>query len=329
MTDARVRLQQAENVLLHWDDDALLPTCKLSDFGNATSDSYHVERRESPLCSPEGAPAYCWGLLARGIMGTCTHFHSPQAEVPARSSTRPPRPSSRRRTRASSRLLTGRPTCGHSASCCTSCAISRCRTRAPRVTTRRKWRTRSNATAGALLRRPYFHPSRSLTSYCSWCPHRSFHPLAPFPPAASARHDIPPSLLALLQALINRTPTRRPLCDRVSRAIEDVRAELKRGWRPVEHAGQGEEVVLAAPRGGRWTAGHSFGGVPLWRPQRERGVGRLESVQPGDGRVEVEVEVEEPESRDDGEWRLSPPLQVRLVPLRLPCLQSRPHRRPH
>lgn len=50
MTDARVRLQQAENVLLHWDDDALLPTCKLSDFGNATSDSYHVERRESPLC---------------------------------------------------------------------------------------------------------------------------------------------------------------------------------------------------------------------------------------------------------------------------------------
>ncbi|BGP51178.1 putative serine/threonine-protein kinase iks1 [Rhodotorula kratochvilovae] len=36
---------KAENVLLHWDDDALLPTCKLSDFGNATSDSYHAERR--------------------------------------------------------------------------------------------------------------------------------------------------------------------------------------------------------------------------------------------------------------------------------------------
>ncbi|GAA6044016.1 hypothetical protein JCM8097_004301 [Rhodosporidiobolus ruineniae] len=35
---------KAENVLLHWDEDSLLPTCKLSDFGNATSDSYHRER---------------------------------------------------------------------------------------------------------------------------------------------------------------------------------------------------------------------------------------------------------------------------------------------
>ncbi|GAA5853206.1 hypothetical protein JCM8547_000242 [Rhodosporidiobolus lusitaniae] len=35
---------KAENVLLHWDEDALLPTCKLSDFGNATNDSYHRER---------------------------------------------------------------------------------------------------------------------------------------------------------------------------------------------------------------------------------------------------------------------------------------------
>ncbi|KAM0791014.1 hypothetical protein ACM66B_004313 [Microbotryomycetes sp. NB124-2] len=36
---------KAENVLLHWDEDALLPTAKLSDFGNATSDTYHRERQ--------------------------------------------------------------------------------------------------------------------------------------------------------------------------------------------------------------------------------------------------------------------------------------------
>ncbi|GAA5985992.1 hypothetical protein JCM11641_004893 [Rhodosporidiobolus odoratus] len=35
---------KAENVLLHWDEDALLPRCQLSDFGNATDDSYHRER---------------------------------------------------------------------------------------------------------------------------------------------------------------------------------------------------------------------------------------------------------------------------------------------
>ncbi|BGP27254.1 putative serine/threonine-protein kinase iks1 [Rhodotorula toruloides] len=35
---------KAENVLLNWDEDALLPTCQLSDFGSATNDSYHRER---------------------------------------------------------------------------------------------------------------------------------------------------------------------------------------------------------------------------------------------------------------------------------------------
>ncbi|GAA5846636.1 hypothetical protein JCM3766R1_005793 [Sporobolomyces carnicolor] len=35
---------KAENVLLHWEDDTLLPTCKLSDFGNATDDSFSIER---------------------------------------------------------------------------------------------------------------------------------------------------------------------------------------------------------------------------------------------------------------------------------------------
>ncbi|GAA5900141.1 hypothetical protein JCM6882_002624 [Rhodosporidiobolus microsporus] len=35
---------KAENVLLHWDEDALLPRCMLSDFGSATADSYHRER---------------------------------------------------------------------------------------------------------------------------------------------------------------------------------------------------------------------------------------------------------------------------------------------
>jgi serine/threonine protein kinase len=37
---------QAENVLLHWEEDDLLPTAKLSDFGNATSDAWTRERSE-------------------------------------------------------------------------------------------------------------------------------------------------------------------------------------------------------------------------------------------------------------------------------------------
>jgi serine/threonine protein kinase len=39
-----VSVEQAENVLLHWEENSLLPTCKLSDFGSASSDSYHRER---------------------------------------------------------------------------------------------------------------------------------------------------------------------------------------------------------------------------------------------------------------------------------------------
>ncbi|ORY73062.1 kinase-like domain-containing protein [Leucosporidium creatinivorum] len=35
---------KAENVLLHWEEDDLLPTAKLSDFGNATSDAWTRER---------------------------------------------------------------------------------------------------------------------------------------------------------------------------------------------------------------------------------------------------------------------------------------------
>lgn len=37
---------KAENVLLQWDEDALLPVAKLSDFGNATNDVSHRERSE-------------------------------------------------------------------------------------------------------------------------------------------------------------------------------------------------------------------------------------------------------------------------------------------
>lgn len=37
---------KAENVLLHWEEDDLLPTAKLSDFGNATNDAFHRERSE-------------------------------------------------------------------------------------------------------------------------------------------------------------------------------------------------------------------------------------------------------------------------------------------
>jgi serine/threonine protein kinase len=38
---------KAENVLLHWEEDDLLPRAKLSDFGNATSDAFRRERSQS------------------------------------------------------------------------------------------------------------------------------------------------------------------------------------------------------------------------------------------------------------------------------------------
>lgn len=42
----RLVIVQAENVLLQWEEDDLLPTAKLSDFGNATSDAWTRERSE-------------------------------------------------------------------------------------------------------------------------------------------------------------------------------------------------------------------------------------------------------------------------------------------
>ena len=234
-----------------------------------------------------------------------------QEAVRARSSTPRRRRSSPRRTRATCRRPTERPTCGRSVSSFTSCATLRCRTRAPRATTRPRWRTRSSATPGAsrLLFAPAAASIAHALSRAPLC--RSFHPFVPLPPAAAARHDLPPSLLALLQALVHRSPTRRPLCERVLRAVDGVRVELKHGWRSAARNGEGEEVVLAAPRG-RWGAGQSFSGErpPLWRPQRGRSVSRLESARLGDRAVEVEVE--EPESRDESEWRVSPSVQVRV-----------------
>ncbi|GAA5903945.1 hypothetical protein JCM8208_001735 [Rhodotorula glutinis] len=242
---------KAENVLLQWDDDALLPTCKLSDFGNATSDSYHAERR--------------------GGSGTLL-YTPPEAFFPS-------------------------PHTGHLP---------------PPDRATDMWALGLVLYLLCYFTLPYASAEGDDTGEMEDEVKRygGFHPFAPLPPAASARHDLPPSLLALLQALIHRSPTRRPLCERVLRALDGVRVELKRGWRSSERDGEGEEVVLAAPRG-RWGARQSYASErpPLWRPQRGRSASRLESARLG-GKA-VEVEVEEPESRDDSEWRVSPPLQRR------------------
>ncbi|KPV71538.1 uncharacterized protein RHOBADRAFT_30943 [Rhodotorula graminis WP1] len=257
---------KAENVLLHWDDDALLPTCKLSDFGNATSDSYHAERR--------------------GGSGTLL-YTPPEAFFLSPHTGQLPPPD--------------------------------------RATD--MWALGLVLYLLCYFALPYASAEGDDTGEMEDEVKRygGFHPFAPLPPAASARHDLPPSLLALLQALIHRSPTRRPLCERVLRAIDGVRIELKRGWRSAGRDGEGEEVVLAAPRG-RWAAKQSFVSErpPLWRPQRGRSVSRLESARLGDRAVEVEVE--EPESRDDSEWRVSPPLQRRPASSRTsstPSLLSR------
>ncbi|GAA5963924.1 hypothetical protein JCM3765_006055 [Sporobolomyces pararoseus] len=71
---------KAENVLLHWEDEALLPVCKLSDFGNATDDYFSIEReggsgtlaytapeaferdRKTGKLSAPNRATDCWGL---------------------------------------------------------------------------------------------------------------------------------------------------------------------------------------------------------------------------------------------------------------------------
>ncbi|GAA5821418.1 hypothetical protein JCM10212_002337 [Sporobolomyces blumeae] len=61
---------KAENVLLHWSEDSLLPTCKLSDFGNATDDSFHRER-EGGSGTLEYTPPEAWNVeKATGRLAT-------------------------------------------------------------------------------------------------------------------------------------------------------------------------------------------------------------------------------------------------------------------
>ncbi|GAA5849601.1 hypothetical protein JCM9279_007285 [Rhodotorula babjevae] len=174
---------KAENVLLQWEDDALLPTCKLSDFGNATGDSYHAERR--------------------GGSGTLL-YTPPEAFFPS-------------------------PHTGHLP---------------PPDRATDMWALGLILYLLCYFALPYASAEGDDTAEMEDEVKRygGFHPFASLPPAASARHDLPPSLLTLLQALVHRSPTRRPLCERVLRAIDGVRVELKRGWRSTAREGEGEEV---------------------------------------------------------------------------------------
>ncbi|GAA5984467.1 hypothetical protein JCM10908_003360 [Rhodotorula pacifica] len=175
---------KAENVLLHWEDNALLPTCKLSDFGSASSDSYHRERIggsgtlaytppealfPSPVTGHFPAPERTTDMWALGlILHLLVFFALPFAEA------------------------------------------------GPEGDTKRL--------------------EEEIKVY------KGFQATDPLPRAASARHDLPPSLLQLLSQLINHDPSRRPSCDRVLSTLRLVRQDVARGL----HAEPGVGTVVRA-----------------------------------------------------------------------------------
>ncbi|GJN93231.1 hypothetical protein Rhopal_006278-T1 [Rhodotorula paludigena] len=227
---------KAENVLLHWDDDALLPTCKLSDFGNATGDSYHAERR--------------------GGSGTLS-YTPPEAFFPSPITNHLPPPD--------------------------------------RATD--MWALGLMLYLLCFFSLPYQHAegddTRALEEEIKR--YRGFHPSDPVPHSGTARPSLPPSLLALLRALIHLSPAARPSCEKVERACGAIRAEQARGgW---ERGGeQGMSLVGVEKRG------------TMLRRTRTHARGRSEGLlmAAGEGEGEVGDEEDEGEGEDVVQWSLGP-----------------------
>lgn len=126
----------------------------------------------------------------------------------------------------------------------------------------------------------------------------SFQATDPLPRAASARHDLPPSLLQLLSQLINRDPSRRPSSERVLSTLRLIRGDVARGLHVEPGVGT---VVRANPTAGAvWTRHQRF--QPP-RPRRSLSDG---SIQPWEGRNPAlessqpqVVEVEDPSDGGD------------------------------
>ncbi|GAA5936987.1 hypothetical protein JCM10213_000159 [Rhodosporidiobolus nylandii] len=193
---------KAENVLLQWDENALLPRCQLSDFGNATDDSYHRERL--------------------GGSGTL-EYTPPEAwqSDPHMGKLLPP-------DRATD--LWGLGLVLH-----LLCFFAL------------PWKSGDDTLSLEREIRAYrgFFPSDALPAYPPSSP--------PSSPLLIARHDLPLSLLLLLSSLINRSPSSRPSCERVSSALPSIRIDAAdlaaRGGLYSMESEQGGLVRVAPVRG--------------------------------------------------------------------------------
>jgi hypothetical protein len=122
-----------------------------------------------------------------------------------------------------------------------------------------------------------------------------FQATNPLPRAASARHDLPPSLLQLLSQLIHHDPSRRPSCDRVLSILRLIRQDVARGLHAEPGVGT---VVRANPTAGAVWSRQRFG------PQRPRRSLSDSSIQPVESRnasrETLQAEVVEVDSSEEG-----------------------------
>ncbi|GAA5824661.1 hypothetical protein JCM11251_005293 [Rhodosporidiobolus azoricus] len=280
---------KAENVLLHWDEDALLPRCMLSDFGSATADSYHRERHggsgtlaytppESFLLDPKTgklpSPDRATDQWALGlILHLLCFFALPWRNAGEEGDTRE---------------------------------------------LEREIRAYRGFYPSDVL--PPFSPKPSppLSSTSS-------SPTFPLPPILlTQRHDLPHSLLLLLSSLINLSPSLRPGCEKVERALPGLLRDAKEleeagGAYPPAEMGNEEGLVryetvarrppflLAATgfnsEGGRTSRRRSSSLQPPI-PRATRAMLKASSVSEGEDEAsERERDIEEDEER----WELLPP----------------------
>ncbi|GAA5963131.1 hypothetical protein JCM8115_001030 [Rhodotorula mucilaginosa] len=228
---------KAENVLLHWEENSLLPTCKLSDFGSASSDSYHRERI--------------------GGSGTLA-YTPPEALCPS-------------------------PTTGHYP---------------PPDRATDMWALGLIVHLLVFFALPFAEAgpdgdTKKLEEEIKL--YRGFQATNPLPRAASARHDLPPSLLQLLSQLIHHDPSRRPSCDRVLSILRLIRQDVARGLHAEPGVGT---VVRANPTAGAVWSRQRFG------PQRPRRSLSDSSIQPMESRnasrETLQAEVVEVDSSEEG-----------------------------
>uniref|UniRef100_A0A0K3CIS7 BY PROTMAP: gi/472582083/gb/EMS19785.1/ protein kinase IKS1 [Rhodosporidium toruloides NP11] n=1 Tax=Rhodotorula toruloides TaxID=5286 RepID=A0A0K3CIS7_RHOTO len=235
---------KAENVLLNWDEDALLPTCQLSDFGSATNDSYHRERH--------------------GGSGTLA-YTPPEAFTPSPTTGALPSPD-----RASDMWALGLIL---HLLCFFSLPFGEAREEGDTMKLEEEVRA-----------------------------YKGFNPTDALPLSASARHDLPPSLILLLSQLINTDSTRRPSCEKVQLALTRIRRELELQRLRGEH----EEAVGTAVA--KWLPGARKASLVSRSFGDARRI-RLSEASSGARWEEVEVEVESEAGSE--EWNAQQSRSVR------------------